>query len=389
MLTTLGIFLSSNSQTKDNQVSNKNESLLVLNKKQETMEIDIFSDYAKKNNYKIISKEEFTKRCLDFFGINILDIDKENYIEINSNSGYLLSAEKQFLRTEAEGLFYNPSLDVPVSKDYAIKELNNRENRIGEKFLAYNKLLFNDDLVTLSYFINNPEIIEIVIDFDYEKSIHFFNMAIEMFKKENFIMENFNNHYLFYNNKNKGYKKDLLNNIYLRSNNNFEQINNSLVALSYNFSKAFKKIPIYQKTKDECAIYIIQLLNRFDKKNKINIGSINDQLAYVQLKNFLKSDYDFENRLKLSNYYNDTEIKELVENYNILKLDDVSETFFKINDPDGYTNLRKYQNTSSEILQRIVSGSEIEVLDNSGDWWLVETREGKRGYVHKTRIKAE
>lgn len=60
-----------------------------------------------------------------------------------------------------------------------------------------------------------------------------------------------------------------------------------------------------------------------------------------------------------------------------------------INDPDGYTNLRKHQNTSSEILQRIISGSEIEVLDNSGNWWLVETGEGKRGYVHKTRIKAE
>lgn len=61
----------------------------------------------------------------------------------------------------------------------------------------------------------------------------------------------------------------------------------------------------------------------------------------------------------------------------------------KIIDPDGYTNLRKEKNTSSEILQKIVTGSQIEVLDNSGDWWLVQTKEGKKGYVYKTKIKAE
>ncbi|KPH14197.1 SH3 domain-containing protein [Chryseobacterium sp. ERMR1:04] len=59
-----------------------------------------------------------------------------------------------------------------------------------------------------------------------------------------------------------------------------------------------------------------------------------------------------------------------------------------IEDSDGYTNLRKDKNASSEVLQKIKSGEHINILDNSGDWFLVETKEGKQGYVHKSRVKA-
>lgn len=59
----------------------------------------------------------------------------------------------------------------------------------------------------------------------------------------------------------------------------------------------------------------------------------------------------------------------------------------KIQDPDGYTNLRKDKNTSSEVLQKVKSGDNIEVLDNTGDWFFVKTNEGKEGYIHKSRIK--
>ncbi|WP_282630092.1 SH3 domain-containing protein [Empedobacter sedimenti] len=58
-----------------------------------------------------------------------------------------------------------------------------------------------------------------------------------------------------------------------------------------------------------------------------------------------------------------------------------------IQDPDGYTNLRKEKNVQSAIIQQIKSGEHIEVLDNSNDWFLVQTKEGKEGYVHKSRIK--
>ena len=61
----------------------------------------------------------------------------------------------------------------------------------------------------------------------------------------------------------------------------------------------------------------------------------------------------------------------------------------KIVDPDGYTNLRKDKNSSSEILQKVKSGEHIEVLDNTGDWFLVKTKEGKEGCIHKSRITSK
>lgn len=62
---------------------------------------------------------------------------------------------------------------------------------------------------------------------------------------------------------------------------------------------------------------------------------------------------------------------------------------YYIQDSDGYTNLRKDKNASSQILQKINTGEQIEVLDQSGDWWLVVSKEGKKGYVHKSRVKTE
>ena len=58
-----------------------------------------------------------------------------------------------------------------------------------------------------------------------------------------------------------------------------------------------------------------------------------------------------------------------------------------IQDPDGFTNLRKDKTTTSEVLQKIKSGEQIEVLDNSGDWFLVQTKDGKKGYVYRSRVK--
>jgi len=59
-----------------------------------------------------------------------------------------------------------------------------------------------------------------------------------------------------------------------------------------------------------------------------------------------------------------------------------------IQDPDGFTNLRKDKTTTSQIVEKINSGQNIDVVDNYGDWFLVKTKTGKEGYVHKTRIKS-
>ena len=60
---------------------------------------------------------------------------------------------------------------------------------------------------------------------------------------------------------------------------------------------------------------------------------------------------------------------------------------YYISDPDGYTNVREGKSTSSKILGTVKSGEKIEVLDTTGNWWQVMTKDNEIGYIHKSRIK--
>lgn len=120
---------------------------------------------------------------------------------------------------------------------------------------------------------------------------------------------------------------------------------------------------------------------------------------------FFSPSYDTEWKSKtvvyynLYNYMNEITITNLDKNelllYNVKYkpffksyIIKVEKEYWKIQDSDGYTNLRKDKTPTSEILQKVKSGEHIEVLDNTGDWFLVKTKEGKEGYIHKSRIKS-
>lgn len=69
------------------------------------------------------------------------------------------------------------------------------------------------------------------------------------------------------------------------------------------------------------------------------------------------------------------------------RIEKASKMSYRIQDSDGFANLRKDKSSSSQVLQKIKTGEQIEVLDQNGDWWLVISKEGKKGYIHKSRIK--
>jgi hypothetical protein len=59
-----------------------------------------------------------------------------------------------------------------------------------------------------------------------------------------------------------------------------------------------------------------------------------------------------------------------------------------INDPDGYTNIRQYgRSTNSEILGKLMNGEKFYYWQTTTDWWIVQTKSGLRGFVHKSRIR--
>ena len=69
------------------------------------------------------------------------------------------------------------------------------------------------------------------------------------------------------------------------------------------------------------------------------------------------------------------------------KINSNTDTFLygKINDPDGYTNVRKDKSSKSDILFKVYKNKIFKIIDNSGNWWLIEY-DGKKGYMYKNRI---
>lgn len=140
---------------------------------------------------------------------------------------------------------------------------------------------------------------------------------------------------------------------------------------------------IIQKIEDEKNNYINPdetIAYFYDKELQVGI------LGYIQKK--LDNSPDYAKFLKKNDFYKFEKLKQYVEViYQPSESLEVENVIYTIHDPDGYTNLRKDKSTSSEILQKVKSGEHIEVLDNTGDWFLVKTKEGKEGYIHKSRMK--
>jgi len=56
-------------------------------------------------------------------------------------------------------------------------------------------------------------------------------------------------------------------------------------------------------------------------------------------------------------------------------------------DPDGYTNVREAANGKSKIISKIIDGEIFSYQENENYWYPVETYNGIKGFVHKSRIK--
>lgn len=75
---------------------------------------------------------------------------------------------------------------------------------------------------------------------------------------------------------------------------------------------------------------------------------------------------------------------------NKLNIND-SVKFIKINDPDGYTNVRAGKSSSTEIIHQIYDENKLfELIDDSENWWKIkvdlEDNETTTGYIYYTKV---
>ncbi|OWP82872.1 hypothetical protein BWK59_13575 [Flavobacterium davisii] len=110
------------------------------------------------------------------------------------------------------------------------------------------------------------------------------------------------------------------------------------------------------------------------------LGSSKEQLKYFKSLN---------GKIDVENYY-DPSYSHIEKIFNLINK---AYQNYVIYDKDGYTNLRSESNSNSDIIVKINSGEHIKVLKpieqdekENIDWYYIETKDGKKGYVHKSRI---
>ncbi|WP_304347577.1 SH3 domain-containing protein [Capnocytophaga leadbetteri] len=59
----------------------------------------------------------------------------------------------------------------------------------------------------------------------------------------------------------------------------------------------------------------------------------------------------------------------------------------QINDPDGYTNIRKAPNSKAEIIGKLLKNEYFFYTENPSSWYEVSTQRKVQGFVHKSRVQ--
>jgi len=355
-------------------------------KKEDSMQSLILEEYAKSHGYKAPSYEVFKEKCLQLFGIRLHPSAQVYSLDINEDIIYSVNEIGRFIYTGNESLFYQPALDHEPTMDEARKVLYTKENGIADMFLAYNKLLFNDNPSSLSYFYKHKDnAIDVVFDLDYENNDLLIQRAIEYACQNSYIVNDVTN-VLFYNNPSRGYRKKLITMFYKYAETSKERME-TFENLVYAYYKHYKQINVRQKVKDECLVCLLDCLNKYDEKHQDNILKVMDKKVYQHLSNFMLVDKELIQRMEKNNYYGSTALRDVAKA--VLLLSSTTDDFadYYIEDPDGYTNVRMSGSSKAKIITQVKSGSFVDVIEKRGDWWKVKTDNGKVGYIHKSRIR--
>lgn len=57
-----------------------------------------------------------------------------------------------------------------------------------------------------------------------------------------------------------------------------------------------------------------------------------------------------------------------------------------IYDKDGWTNLRQLPSAESEILTKLANNTEVAIINDSGNWFQIQTRNNVTGFIYKENI---
>jgi hypothetical protein len=61
-----------------------------------------------------------------------------------------------------------------------------------------------------------------------------------------------------------------------------------------------------------------------------------------------------------------------------------TQVFYRVQDPDGYSNLRKTPNGA--VIKKVLTTEKFEVIGSDGSFKKVKLSDGTIGYIHESRL---
>ena len=329
-------------------------------------------DYIKKvktsllnMQFKFPDEQKFKDKVLEVFNVNIYDYQNKNVVLRPAMFTEIAIKENKFILIEDS-------------------ETNDNKGVINNDLeFYYNSYVFYGDKIAFNWLKgrNKQQLIDLVLQYGYDSDKELVKFVFKNFDFDDSISF----HDLIFTNDIKSKKfvlrESILNDIEsIIYKGSVEGYIEAKEGNGYNsFSDIILKIRENPDNYLDAEKYIAFL---YEKDLRVGVvGHIESNIA---------SNSKYKSFLKQNNYFNFQRLKDYVENvYGGDSDSEETNVIFKINDPDGYTNLRKEKNSTSDIVEKVKAGDRIEVLDNAGNWWLVKTKTGNQGYVYKTKIKSE
>lgn len=358
------ILLNISCQGQDNKVNN-------IEKK----EIEMFTNVLNKSNYKN-TKENFENVNKDIIGIDTHTL-KEGYNDISilgESIDYQICKEGKYIKIGADIL---PDIDN-------IKEDKLISYPYMKSLINLNKIIYLNDMAsTLGTSLKDIDLAsDVVVLFNYEKNESLVKKVSDNIGAWDDFSNNFKLSMVFYNRDHTVREKFLK---YLSKKQ--ELIYHITFYLADNRKNIINVNKLSTDKIDEAIAYLLNL--GLEGKSNTDIDIDND-MAYRLLNNLLVSHPEIVNSFEKLNYYGYGDLAFFIKVFHTTEKNDDENSEIKkyyIEDSDGYSNIRKDKNSASEIVGKVKSGEEIDVLDDSGNWWFIQTKLGRKGYVFKTKIK--
>lgn len=332
----------------------------------------ISTDYIKKiktsllsKNFKFPDEQIFKDKVLEVFKINVYDYKNKVVVLRPAMFTEIAIKDEKFVLIE------DPETDD--SKE-AINE--NLE-------FYYNSYVFYGDKISFNWLKtrNKQQLIDLVVQYGYDSDKELIKFVFKNFDFDDNILF----HDLIFTNDVKSKKNIIRENIL----NDIESIIYNGAVEGYAEAKEGNGYnsfsDIIQKVRENPNNYLYpEKYIAFLYEKDLRVGVVG------HIESNITNNPKYKTFLKQNDYFNFQRLKDYVENvYGGESDPEGINPVFKISDPDGFTNLRKEKNSSSTIIEKVKSGEKIEVVDGSGDWWLVITNSGNKGYIHKSKIKSK